>query len=86
MTGSRVTRDLQVMTLHRRPIIMLTHDESTFSTNNSRRKIWILKGHNIICPKEKGKDIMVSDFLLSWLRLNLLSRITTRTSQFWHTP
>ena len=57
----------------RRPIIMITHDESTFSADDSRRKIWTLEGHNILRPKGKGRGIMVSDFLLPWSRLNLLS-------------
>ena len=57
----------------RRPIIMITYYESTFSANDSWRKIWTLDGHNILRPKGKGKGIMVSDFLLPWSRLNLLS-------------
>lgn len=58
---------------HRRPIIMITHDESIFSANDSRRNAWIQEGHNILRPKGKGKGIMVSDFLLPWARLNLKS-------------
>ena len=57
----------------RRPIIMITHDESTFSANDSLRKVWTLEGHGILRPKGKGRDIMVSDFLLPWSRPNLLS-------------
>lgn len=56
----------------RRPIIMITHDESTFSAIDGRRKVWTLDGHGILRPKGKGKGIMVSDFLLPWSRLNLL--------------
>ena len=57
----------------RRPIIMITNDEITFSANDGRRKVWTLNGHGILRPKGKGKEIMVSDFLLPWLRLNLFS-------------
>ena len=57
----------------RRPIIMITHDESSFSANDDRRKVWTLDGHGILRPKTKGKGIMVSDFLFPWSRLNLLS-------------
>ena len=57
----------------RQPIILITHDESTFSANNSCRKVWTFEGHGIIRPKGKGRRIMVSDFLLPWSRLNLLS-------------
>lgn len=58
---------------NRRPVIMITHDESTFSANDSRRKIWTLEGHGIFRPKGRGRDIMASDFLLLWSRLNLFS-------------
>ena len=33
---------------NRRPIIMITHDESTFSANDSRQKVWTLEGHGIL--------------------------------------
>ncbi len=56
--------DYAVKKLDRRPIIMITHDESTFSANDGRRKVWILDGHGILQPEEKGKRIMVSDFFL----------------------
>ena len=56
----------------RRPIIMITHDESTFSVNDSRRKIRTLEGNNILHPKGKSKGIMVSNLLLPWSQLNLL--------------
>ena len=57
----------------RRPIIMITHDENIFSANDGCRKVWTLYGQGILRPKGKGKGIMVSDFLLPWSRLNLLS-------------
>ncbi len=57
----------------RRPIIMITHDESTFFANDWRKKVWTLNGQGILRLKRKGKGIMVLDFLLSWSRLNLLS-------------
>lgn len=43
---------------------MITHNESIFSANNGRRQAWICEGDAILCPKRKGKGIMVSDFLL----------------------
>ena len=52
---------------------MIIHDKSIFSANNSRRKIWTLENHGIFGPKRKGRGIMVSDFLLSLLWLNLFS-------------
>lgn len=59
--------------LNRRLVIMITHDESTFSANDSRRKIWTLEGHGIFRPKGRRRDIMASDILLLWSRLNLFS-------------
>ncbi len=52
---------------------MITYDESIFSANNSCQKIWTLENYRILCPKRKGKDIIVSNFLLLWSRLNLFS-------------
>ena len=48
----------------KRLIIMITHDKSIFSANDSCRKVWTLDGHGILRPGEKGKGIMVSDFFL----------------------
>lgn len=66
-------QDCAVNGPNRRPIIMITHDESIFSANDGRRSAWIQEGHSILRPKGKGKGIMVSDFLLPWSRLNLFS-------------
>lgn len=52
---------------------MITHNESTFSVNDSNQKVWTLEGHRILYPKEKGKGIMISDFFLLWAWLNLFS-------------
>ena len=57
----------------RRPIIIITHDESIFSANDGRHQAWIPKDSAFLRPKGKGKGIMVSDFLLPWSRLNLYS-------------
>lgn len=34
--------------LNQQPIIMITNDENTFSTNNSCQKVWILKRHRTL--------------------------------------
>lgn len=52
---------------------MITHDESTFSANDRCRKVWTFEGHRIFRSKGKRRGIIVSDFLLPWSRLNLLS-------------
>jgi hypothetical protein len=58
---------------NRRPIIFITHDESVFSANDGRHQAWLAENGTFERPKGKGKGIMVSDFLLPWSRLNLLS-------------
>lgn len=65
--------DCTIGILEKRPIIMITHDESIFSANDRRKKVWILNGQGILRLKGRGKGIMVSDFLLPWSRLNLFS-------------
>jgi len=47
-----------------KPIILITHDKSTFSSHDSRRQTWVKQGSQIIRPKEYGQGIMVSEFLL----------------------
>ncbi|KAG0123787.1 hypothetical protein HOY82DRAFT_618690 [Tuber indicum] len=42
----------------KKPIIIITHDESTFSSNDSRRQTWVKQGSQIIRPKGRGQGIM----------------------------
>ncbi|RPA71955.1 hypothetical protein BJ508DRAFT_245125 [Ascobolus immersus RN42] len=51
-----------------RPLVLVTHDESTVNANDSRRSGWFMKMEDgtfklPIEPKGKGKGIMVSAFL-----------------------
>ena len=55
----------------KRPIILITHDESTFSANDTKKQAWLQEGDTFLRPKGKGQGIMVSDFPLPWGRLNL---------------
>ena len=73
MISKEYPEDCAVGGPNRRPVIMITHDESTFSANDGRRRVWTLDGHGILRPKGRRKGIMVSDFLLPWSRLNLFS-------------
>lgn len=57
----------------RRPVIVITHDECTFSANDGIRKAWTRKGDTFLRPKGRGQGIMVSEFLPPFGRLNLLS-------------
>lgn len=46
-----------------KPLVLCTHDESTFNANDGKRAIWMEKGKPPIRPKGRGKGIMVSGFL-----------------------
>lgn len=48
----------------KRPVILVTHDESTVNANDGRRQVWQKDGHSTLRPKGRGKGIIVSDFLL----------------------
>ena len=56
--------------LDRQPIILVTHDESTFSSNDGRRQAWTGPSRQFLRPKGREQGIMVSDFLLPWCRLS----------------
>lgn len=57
----------------RRPVIIITHDECTFSANDGVRKAWTREGDTFLRPKGRGQGIMVSEFILPFGRLNLTS-------------
>ena len=56
---------------NQRPIVVITHDECTFSANDGIRKAWIRKGDTFLRPKGRGQGIMTSEFILPFGRLNL---------------
>lgn len=53
----------------KKPIVLVTHDESTFNSNDGRRAAWMKEGQQPLRPKGRGKGIMVSDFLIPYGRL-----------------
>lgn len=55
------------------PVIVITHDECTFSANDEIQRAWTCVGDTFLRPKRRGQGIMVSDFLLPFEQLNLLS-------------
>ena len=57
------------------PIIVITHDECTFSTNDGIRKAWTRKRDTFLQLKGRGQGIMTSEFLLPYRCLNLASFI-----------
>lgn len=46
-----------------KPLVIVTHDESTFNANDGRRQGWVYQNHQPLLPKGRGKGIMVSAFL-----------------------
>ena len=57
-------------------IVVVTHDESTFSANDGRRSCWMAEGESILRPKGRGKGIMVSEFLTGAGRLNIRGEVS----------
>ena len=57
----------------RRPIIVITHDECTFSDNDGIQRVWTRVGDTFLRRKGRGQGIMTSEFLLPFGRLNLAS-------------
>ena len=63
--------DCQVKDTNCQPVIVITHDECTFSANNRKIHGWQRKKNTFFRPKKKARGIIVSDFLLLFFRLNL---------------
>lgn len=59
-----------------KPLILITHDKSTFNANDEKRRIWMKNGHQLIRPKARGKGIMVSGFLTPGGRLRVPTTIS----------
>lgn len=54
-----------------KPLVLVTHDESTFNANDGKRRVWKGKGKSPLRPKGKGKRIMASEFLTPVGRLRV---------------
>ena len=52
-----------------RPIVFVTHDESTFNSNNGRKRIWVHEDHAPLRKKGRRQGLHVSDFLVPVGRL-----------------
>ncbi len=46
-----------------RELILITHDECIFYTNDRKKKIWIPDDEMLLRKKGNGKSIMMSEFL-----------------------
>ena len=52
-----------------KPLVLVTHDESTFSANDGKPQLWMENIKQPLRPKAWGKGLMVSDFLTPGGRL-----------------
>lgn len=70
-----------------RPVILVTHDESTFNANDGTRYGWTSASGQPLRPKGRGKGIMVSAFLtpvgLLQLPPNLTDEILINLQPDW---
>ncbi len=64
MKPKKYPLDCEVEGEERRPIIVITHDECTFSANDGVRRAWTRIGDTFLRPKRRGQGIMTSEFLL----------------------
>ena len=46
-----------------KPIVFITHDESTFNSNDGRKRIWIHQDKQPLRKKGRGQGLHVSDYL-----------------------
>nr|CCA21923.1 predicted protein putative [Albugo laibachii Nc14] len=46
-----------------RPLILVTHDESTFSAHDGLKRLWMPIGEQPLRKKGQGRSVRVSDFL-----------------------
>ena len=74
--------DCQVGGTNRQSVIVITHDEYTFSANDGKTHGWQRKRDTFLCPKRKRRGIIVSDFLLSFSRFNLFRLSEKEQDQF----
>jgi len=52
-----------------KPVVFVTHDESTFNSNDGRRKVWVHEDRAPIRKKGHGQGLHVSDYLTAIGRL-----------------
>ena len=68
-----------------RTIIVITHNECTFSANNGVCKAWTWKRDTFLRPKGQEQGIMTLDFTLPYGRLNLNSLTPKRREKIAQT-
>ena len=58
-----------------KPVVFITHDESTFNCNDGKRQGWMKAGQQPLRPKGRGRGMMVSGFLTPGGRLKVPAHI-----------
>ncbi|RPA97463.1 hypothetical protein L873DRAFT_1790960 [Choiromyces venosus 120613-1] len=53
-----------------KPLVFITHDESTFNSNDGRKHIWIHEDKSPLRKKGRGQGLHVSDYLTPIGRLD----------------
>jgi len=61
---------------NQKPLVLVTHDESTFNANDRKRQLWMKDSKQPLRPKARGKGLMVSDFLTPGGRLAVPNTIS----------
>ncbi|RPB11555.1 hypothetical protein P167DRAFT_575298 [Morchella conica CCBAS932] len=69
-------RSPETLLENERPLVWVTHDESTFNANDGKRKMWMKVGQQPIRPKSRGKGIIISGFLTPGGHLRVPDHIT----------
>lgn len=58
----RRNREAPVLSEGQKKIVIVTHDESTFYSNDGKEDLWLKGNGNAIRKKSPGGSIMVSEF------------------------
>lgn len=56
---------------NQKPIIVITHNECIFSTNDKVYKVWTQKKDAFLQPKSQKQGIMTLNFILPYRQLNM---------------
>ena len=73
--GDNMERIPLILEPNEKEIVLVTHDESVFYSNDGKRGVWAKSGELPLRKKGNGRSIMVSEFLTEeYGRLTATSR------------
>jgi len=61
--GENMERILLILEPNEKEIVLVTHDESVFYSNDGKRGVWAKSGELPLRKKGNGRSIMISEFL-----------------------